>query len=252
MAAGDQPDPRQLDEALDYWRHLFDEHSRNLNAYSDALREADRNLKSPAVLEVARRLRSTIASLAHSQPRDPATGFIGWREEAYPDYSLGSSPIWNEPDPPPPASIFELPGVVVLDQLVSEGEWGSLRVAEALVSSDSVEVVIERIQLRGSQDLETWRARDRQLDGWIPGGGDPAPMTVTGPAHPAAEMCGGSGADAYRGVRKTEVHYCLVGPFAPGNLHCVLPTPDPDIGVIEFDLDAAQLIDARKLGWSRP
>jgi hypothetical protein len=103
MAVGDQPDPGQLEEAIDYWRHLFDQHSRHLSAYSDALREADGNLKYPAVLEATRQLRSTIVSLAHAQPRDPATGFIGWREEAYPDYSLGSSPIWNEPDPPPSA-----------------------------------------------------------------------------------------------------------------------------------------------------
>jgi hypothetical protein len=252
MDAGDQPDPRQLDEAIDYWRYLLAEHSLNLDAYAEALREADRNLNAPAVLEATRQLRSTITSLAHAQPRDPANGFLGWREQAYPDYSLGSSPIWNEPDPPPSASIFELPGVVVLSQLIAEGEWGSLRVAEALVSSDSVEVVLERIQLRGSQDLETWQARDRQLDGRQRGGGDPLPMTVHGPADPFAEMCGGSGADAYRGVRKADVHYRILGPFAAGILHCILPAPDPDIGAVEFDLDAAQLIEARKLGWSRP
>jgi hypothetical protein len=252
MTEGDHPDPLQLDEAIQDWRVLLAEHSEHLVAYEKALREADRNLTDPSVLEATRMLRSSITSLAHAQPRDPATGLIDWREAARPDFSLGWMPVWNEPDPPPSASLFELPGVVVLDDLIAEGEWGSLRVAEALVFSDSVDVVIERVQLRDSQDLQTWQARDQPLDSWREGEGDPPPMHVVGPANPVAVFHGGFRVNAYRGARKEEVCYRIVGPFAAGILHCTLPALDPDVGVIEFDLDAGDLIEARRLGWTRP
>lgn len=238
-------DPAQLDNLLEEWSTTFDEHVAALDSYLDALDDARGDLTAARVLRAAREARSGIWLLAHTQPRDPANGFIDWRDEAVEsDEGSGASPIWNPPDAPPSTRFTELPGVVAYNRVVDEGPWGSVRLVEALVYSDGVEFVLERVQLRGAQSLEAWRARD------VPFGGEPGPdgatdAWVSGAAHGSGEVSGQESADEYRGTRIATVSCCVVGPFTGTSVTCTLAAEDPDAGVIVFEADAAELDSAR-------
>ena len=199
----------------DHFDQAIVEHLSAGKAYADAVEQAAGSLLDRHVAAAAHRLAESIDALIAAH-RKYTGGGMPWiavnSTESIDDagdhfeFPPEDDPIWTR-DPERMPRLQEIPVYLAMGQVIAEGDWGVVRIRQAIIYTSGITLEFEHIRLRlPSESDDQWDALDMDSE-------RQTRLAFDGGAR-LARLAGGNGGGSRVGARQSVRSFWLEGNLA--------------------------------------